>query len=38
MRKGIWNGSSADRMATRIESATMLARYVGKTPEALVTM
>lgn len=35
MRKGIWNGSGADRKATRYESATMLARYVWTTPEDL---
>lgn len=35
MRKGIWNGSGADRIATRLEAVTMLARYVGKTAEQL---
>lgn len=38
MRKGIWNGSNAELIATRFEAATMLARYVGRTAMDIATM
>lgn len=38
MKKGIWNGSNAEVIASRIEAVTMLARSIGKTPQDLVTM